>query len=319
MTGRRVSTDMSRTGTVAASTGVSLHTPATSSGPKGRIAELVPLGMVSTEPLYEIVMRSGAGDTWRTRGRVLTQEGFARYLWEGSECGFAVVAAGTPRPMGFVGLYGVDPPSQVGSMSAFFDPRDPRAAVLAADAIPQFCRYVFESIGLRKLSIEMPRPWSERLRRLAGSLECVTHEGTLVAQTRMGSSLRDLDLFAVWAEPFLERFGSGAVRRAPAVDLGVGVGVGLDLGPTRDESAAFDLVVESVRQVLGRSETAALSIDGGHQLVIELGLDSLALVELFDSVEERAGVVIDLTDAGSEVSVRDVVSAVESAWQHAGT
>jgi acyl carrier protein len=264
--------------------------------------------MVSTEPLYEIAMRSGAGATWRTRGRVLTQEGFARYLWEGSECGFAVTAAGDRTVVGFVGLYGVDPPSQVGSMSAFFDPRHPRAAVLAGDAIQHFCRYVFEVIGLRKLTVEMPRPFSEALRRVAASQDCVTHEGTLVAQTRMGATLRDLDLFAVWADPFIERFGADAVRRGAASGVASAAG----------ESEAFALVVASVHEVLGTDGPAPSAIDGGHQLVVELGLDSLALFELFDTVEERAGVVIDLTDAGATVSVRDVVSAVESAWRRAG-
>jgi acyl carrier protein len=256
-------------------------------------------------------MRSGAGATWRTRGRVLTQEGFARYLWEGSECGFAVTASGDRTVVGFVGLYGVDPPSQVGSMSAFFDPRHPRAAVLAGDAIQHFCRYVFEVIGLRKLTVEMPRPWSDALRRVAASQDCVTHEGTLVAQTRMGSAVRDLDLFAVWAAPFIERFGSDAVHLAGTSAASSPVG-------HAGESEAFALVVASLRQVLGSERPVPDSIDGGHQLVVELGLDSLALFELFDTVEERAGVVIDLTDSGATVSVRDVVTAVESAWQRAG-
>jgi acyl carrier protein len=74
-------------------------------------------------------------------------------------------------------------------------------------------------------------------------------------------------------------------------------------------------VAGSLAVLLGQPPDA---LDGGHLLVGDLGLDSLALVELWDLVEEAAGVAIDLRDASTQVSVRDLVTAVESAWRVSG-
>ena len=91
------------------------------SATRGRVADLLPLGLVRIEALYEIALVGGAGITWRTRGRTLSLERFAAFLWEAGDCAFGVVDRPSGRLVGFVGLYGMDTVSEVASLSAFFD------------------------------------------------------------------------------------------------------------------------------------------------------------------------------------------------------
>lgn len=270
---------------------------------RGRLIELVPLALAPLATLYEIVVVGGVGITWRTRGRTVPLDEFAAYLTSGSDCGFAVADLRRQQIVGFVGLYGTDPASGVASLSAFFDQRNDRAGLLAADALPLFCRYSFEALGLRKLTIEMPAPIAGGLRTAVERLDCLTHEGTLRAHARFGQTLCDVDVYALWAADFLARRGVAERLR------------GRFTSSARPDS--FALVSESIAAVSPCGLTEPLA--GGHDLIDDLLLDSLALAELIEILEERSGCDLPLDAIEGVVCVQDVVTLLEHALAQNGS
>ena len=236
----------------------------------GRVVELIPLGLARIDALYEIALVGGAGDTWRTRGRTVSLETFAAFLWEAGDCAFAVADRQTNRLAGFVGLYGHDVASGVASLSAFFDQRNPRAALVAGDALERFCGHAFGVMGLRKLTVEIPRPLSGGLAAAARRLPFLQLEGTLTAHARMGRELHDIEIYAVWADEFLA-WTEPADRPRPT-------GV-----PAR---GALDLI----RGVVATVTNAELpDLDGGCRLSGDLGLDSLAIIEILVGSKTSSG------------------------------
>ena len=277
-----------------------LVTPAPSgrgpgSATRGRVADLLPLGLVRIEALYEIALVGGAGITWRTRGRTLSLERFAAFLWEAGDCAFGVVDRPSGRLVGFVGLYGMDTVSEVASLSAFFDPRQARAALLAGDALETFCRYAFEVIGLRKLTVEVPSSSAADLLGACARLPFLTLEGTLRAHARIGRTLHDLEVYAVWADGFR------------AWTNGEGAHVG-------DQALPRD-AVDQVRRVLTRLCPRALppELSGGHRLVDDLGLDSLAVIELVVALEAELGRPFPADTIADQITVQEVVTLIEHA------
>jgi len=263
------------------------------SATRGRVVDLLPLGLVRIEALYEIALVGGAGITWRTRGRTVSLERFAAFLWEAGDCAFGVVERPSGRLVGFVGLYGTDTVSGVASLSAFFDPRQARAVLLAGDALETFCRYAFEVIGLRKLTLEIPASLATGLLGACGRLPFLTLEGTLRAHARMGRTVHDLEVYAVWADAFQTWLHDDA----PEVP---------------DPPERPDAVVR-VRRVLTRlcPRDVPHELSGGHRLVEDLGLDSLAVIELVVALEAELGRPLPADAIGDHMTVQDVVTLIE--------
>jgi acyl carrier protein/RimJ/RimL family protein N-acetyltransferase len=260
---------------------------------RGRVAELLPIGLVPVSSLYEIAM-AGAAATWRTRGRTVPIEEFASYLSDGSGASFAVGDPNRTQVVGFIGIFGHDVASRTASLSTFVDQRLDRAPLLAADALELFCRYCFEVIGLRKLVVEMPTPIAAGLRAAAQRLECLTLEGVLRAHARFGQELCDVEIYAVWATEFLARVAPPV--EPPATSFA--------------EEGAFGLVAAAIARVTD-GDVVPAGLSGGHRLIDDLHLDSLALAELFDELERRCGHELPLEALDASVCVQDLVTLVE--------
>ena len=250
----------------------------------------MPVALVSVQALYEVAYLTGAADRWRTRGRTVSVETFASMLMGSGDASFAVVDSRRDGTVvGYVGLYNVDETSMVGSISAFIDPQAPDAELIAGEAIHAFAWQVFSVIGLRKLMIECPASRSGYLERALTWSEVATKEGTLRAHSRLGPAYEDMDLFAVWGDAYLERYG----RRRDAL-------VG--------EPDPFSLVVRAIEEVMA---TEIAEASGGMKLVDDLGLDSLALLEVLDRLPIAEGCAVeDHADLGA-LTVQSVVTALE--------
>ncbi|HNM20278.1 MAG: hypothetical protein KDB15_15340 [Microthrixaceae bacterium] len=250
----------------------------------GMVAELVPVGLVPIEPLYEIALRGGAAQSWRTRGRTVSLDAFSQAIWDASVASFAVAGRGADPPLvGYVGLYNVDEVSQVASISAFFDQRIVNVSAIAGDALRLFCTYAFDVIGLRKLTIEMPADVAGGLARVAP----LVHEGTLRAQARIRGRIRDVELYALWAEEF---------RRSRQ---------GLD----SDALTAREVVALALGQL--DVETPD-DLPGGFRLLEDLGLDSIGVAELLTIIEDEIDgeVICDVGDR--PLCIMDLVQAIEA-------
>ncbi len=280
---------------------------AASSPTRGRIVDLVPLGLARLEPLYEMALVGGAGATWRTRGRTVSIEQFAAYLWEGGDCAFAAAERTSAELVGFVGLYGLDPHSGVASLSAFFDPRQPRATLLAGDALEVFCRYAFGVLGLRKLTIEIPARGGAGLVAAATRLPFLVSEGTLREHARIGPALHDVEIYAVWGDAYLA-WAQALV--APPDDVGSGAVPGR-LG---------DDLVGRIRALVAELTDLEVpdELAGGFRLVDDLGLDSLALIELLVVLEAELGQPLPLEALGGQPTVQDLVTLIEHVRLRAG-
>lgn len=257
----------------------------------GRLVELVPLGMSSLDALYEIVVAGGAGALWRTRGRTVSREQLAGILWEAGDCAFSVTDRSTGSAVGFVGLFGHDLVSSVASVSAFFDQRLENRVTIAGDALEVFCRYVFGVLGVRKLTAEIPGPLAAGMRRASARLSFIDLEGTLRQHSRFGRSFADVDVYAIWADRFIEwEHRQRATTRA-----------GNDSSMVVLRRALEDVLDSEVPDPL----------DGGYRLVDDLGVDSLALIEMIEHIESATGVLIPDQVLGDVATVQDLLTVLE--------
>lgn len=269
--------------------------PADADAGRRRI-RLVPVALVPTSALYEIAYLTGAADRWRTRGRTVTIETFASLLLGTGDAAFAVVDAGRDGAVvGYVGLYNVDEVSLVGSISAFFDTTAPEAMYAAGTAIHLFANHVFRVIGLRKLMIESPASGSAYLDRAVRWSGVATKEGTLRQHARVGAVYEDLDLYAVWAEAYLARYGEA--------DASAWV---------ENPSETFAAVVGAIEDVMA---TEILDPAGGVSLRNDLDMDSLALIEVLDRLEGGELVELDAIGDGESLTIQSIVEALERVRQ----
>ncbi|QXC60933.1 hypothetical protein KSP35_21885 [Aquihabitans sp. G128] len=267
---------------------------AAASGPlEGRHVRLVPAALASIDRLYEIALCSGAGTTWRTRGLLVGPEQFADLIT--GELGFALTERATGLAVGHVGLHGLDPLSGTGELTAFVDPRRPTAGIIAGEGIDVFLDYAFRHAGVRKVTVEMPAGPAGQLARLLNRRPGLTHEGVRRAHVRIGQEVVDLHIYALWAEPFL------ACALARPTSAGGGV-------PTFAELLA--LIGEVAPRAVDHDD-----ITGGHALVDDLGLDSLALLELVDALDARVAPLGPLALSAFEqrLTVHDLLVACEVA------
>jgi hypothetical protein len=252
--------------------------------------KLVPVALVSAQALYEIAYMTGAADRWRTRGRTVSVETFASMLMSSGDASFAIADAHREGTVvGYIGLYNVDETSMVGSISVFIDPRAPDAELVAGAAIHEFAWHVFAVIGLRKLMIESPASGSGYLERAITWSTVATKEGTLRAHSRLGPNYEDVDLFAVWGDAYLERYGTLRQNAVAETDL-------------------FTLVVRAIEDVIGKQIRGP---SGGMTLVGDLGLDSLALLEVLDRLSLDEDLLLEVQDEIGALTIQTAVSALE--------
>lgn len=251
------------------------------------LAHLVPTALVDPRALYELAYASGSAAWWRTRGQTVSLERFASLVTEAGDASFAVFDARHGNELaGYVGLHAQDLTSRTACVSAFFDHRRAEAPVVAGAALRLFARYVFDAVGFRKLVLEVPGSRSDYLARAAAWSEVVHHEGTLRSHTAMGAHLEDLHLYAVFAHEYLARYGS----HPPA--------------EPSSSTSALAAVRAAISTVCGD-----VDLSGGHRLVEDLALDSLALLEVIDALERSHPGAFHSAD--DLATVQDLVGAIE--------
>lgn len=255
--------------------------------------ELIPCSLVPMESLYEVLYLGGAAATWRTRGRTVSMEVFASLIMANGDASFGVVdKAEGGRLVGHVGLYNYDQVSGVASLAAFFDQRVASHDWIAAIGLRTFLDYVFNVIGLRKIHFEMPDSRQRSLRNSVERLPVVRAEGVLKGHVRIGSEYCDMLQFAVWSDDFA----------ALGVDLA-------DENVEREFDQSGYALVQACLGEMGYIPDDQLS--GGVRLVEDLGLDSLALIELWVALEDRRGWQLDDEALASVQSVQDLVELVD--------
>lgn len=255
---------------------------------------LVPVDFIPTAAFHDILFASGAAATWRTRGRTVDTETFARLLTDSHEANFGVIDTRREGSLvGYVGLYNYDAVSLVASVSTFFDLRLPDVPYVAARAIHEFALYVFQVVGLRKLMIETPGSHGRYVLDALEWSRVLTREGTLKSHFRLGQGYEDIEISAVWADLYLQRYAQGA-----------------RVEPRELSHSAISDVAAAIANVVGVVDE---ELTGGHRLISDLGLDSLALLEVLDLLEAQYGCTLELglPDDGHELTVQSLVAALE--------
>jgi acyl carrier protein len=253
--------------------------------------------------LYQILVSGDSGRMWRTRGLKITIDEFVHIVRDQSTHSLVAVDRATQVPVCLCSVYAEDVVSGVAHLSIGGDMGHPRSLALIGAAIQQYLDYLFTVVGLRKVCIELPTSHVERLthglRRWDG---LVVHEGVLRSQVRFGGAVEDLHLFGILVDdwmrighPHLQPHGRSIVR------------------PLSTSSADVD---HAIRASIARVTDLDLPevLDGGVDLVTDLGLDSLALVEVLADLEERLDVNLEPTDPAGQVrTVRDLVALTDAA------
>lgn len=223
---------------------------------RGTHVALVPLPLVELRHLYEIATATEVAAGWPTHGRTVSLARFAA-LVQGPAT-FALVPPATGHVAGLVALVDLDERAAAAELCLFVDPRLAAPGLLAAEAVDLCLHHAFAAIGLAKVTLAVPPAVAPELARLARRSSAVTHEGTRRRQQRLGPVLVDLELYAAWQPP--DR------PHDPRLHLG-------DLH----------------RLVAALAPTPPDVVHPGHRLVEDLGYDSLALLELIDVLDARAG------------------------------
>ena len=256
------------------------------------LATLIPVDLVPARALYEILYLSDAYVTWRTRGRVLSLDDFATLISESYVASYAVVDPRNDNALvGHVGLYGMADSSRVASMSAYFNPRHPGVQLVTGHALHALMDQAFGAVGLRKVVVEVPADLAPMLSKSEAWAPVVRHEGHLSQHLLMAGEYRDLDIFAIFATDYQRHFDGRDSPSAPKLD-----------GPS------YQALTELICEVAG---IEMQYFDGGTLLFDDIGLDSLAIVEVIDRLDEMGADIARLPTDVSVLSVQDLFSLVE--------
>ena len=213
---------------------------------------------------------SDAYQTWRTRGRTLQMGDLKDLLVLDSLASFGVVdQRDQGRIVGHVSIAGSDLISGVGNVSAFFDQRHPCRELFAGLALHQVAAHAFDSLGMRKLMIELADdetlPMARVTTRWKGHIRL---EGQLKEHVMVSGRLRDLFIYCLTKDAWED------LTEAQSVALS-------------HDGESF----ATVMQILGAVFDGQLKdpIFGGTTLVDDLGVDSLGLIEVLDGIENAGG------------------------------
>jgi acyl carrier protein len=205
-----------------------------------------------------------------------------------------VDAAAEGRVVGHIGLYNCDRISGVASVAAYFDQRLPSAELVAAAAIRDFLDYVFEVVGLRKIHVEMPVANLGTLSQIVERLGVARIEGVFKAHTKIGPEYHDMQQMAVWADDYRQ------FRKREGL-------------ASHSNDGGGELFSQLCMILYEMGYGPAETISGGTRLIDDLGLDSLALVEVMVEFEQVVGRDLDWSDIGAGVCMQDLVELSEAA------
>lgn len=127
--------------------------------PVVREAGLVLLRTISHDDipfLYALATSAETGPTWRFRGACLPIDMFATQLWSGVSSQFVVVERRSSMPVGHVVAYSYEPHDGHCFIGCAFVPAAWQTTVTIS-GILLFIIYLFETLPLRKIYVEIPK------------------------------------------------------------------------------------------------------------------------------------------------------------------
>lgn len=199
------------------------------------------------------LMCGEAGERWRYRGRTPSPAQVADDLWLGVFAQFVVTRSDTGAPAGLVGLYNA---ALDAGRANGFAVADPVLAPYVTEGFGLLCRWGFAHHGLQRIFLEVPE---FNLPYFASLGACAVVEGRLRNYEMWRGRYWDHLILVITAAAFSERFDELLARRSDA--------------PGDADTLSEAEFVELVRELWP--------------------LDSLALVEVLDGLEQVAGRPID--------------------------
>lgn len=237
--------------------------------------------------------------TYRQRGVTLPPEEYVRTLRQGVQAQFVVCKKATEEPVGVVALYGADFRNRHGRVAGQLF-TDARSGGWATEGFALFIDYCFRTFDLRKLYFEVNEFNLPKLEFL--SRAPFQQEGQLVGHEYLNGHHWDQYIFALHAR---EWFPASAGRLGRS-----------ELGDALMSVIATSAPVSEFIKVLG--DGLGLELDGGEDDELarldELGLDSLARLEVAIALEEELGRAMptDLLDSLSTVA--DLYALLEATY-----
>jgi RimJ/RimL family protein N-acetyltransferase len=270
----------------------------------GRTIGLRALTPADYGPLYDLC-NSTEVTTWRNLARNVPPDAFPGFLWEGVHSQRAVFLRREPsRCVGLVSLFNEDAANQVAYLSVVVDPTAPTATA-GGEAVALWLRHVFASTSLRKVYAEttdLSLSRAQSALRVPGARE----EGRLRSHLLRGGQAHDLVVIAFSRDTLLAegRDVLAFVDRSADQAAAAPVPVGSFAEFTRALSAAFpDLVARAT----------IASLPGGCRLTDDLGLDSIAILEIVSWAETLHRVALPDEALVDLATLQDLYGALEAA------
>jgi RimJ/RimL family protein N-acetyltransferase len=254
-------------------------------------------------PLYDMAV-SGDQTTWRNLAKSVPPEAFGSFMWEGVHSQRVIFPVGDPAGcLGAISLFNEDPANQVGYLSLLLaSNRAPKTA--AGEAVGLWLRHLFATTSLRKVYAEttaLSFPQVAEAATFPGAVE----EGRLRGHVLRGGTAHDLVVLAMYRDEFLNA----------TKDLLAFIDRPHVAEPTPSAtSPTWDEFIASLASSCDTIDTSALHAGGGAgglRLVDDLGLDSIALLQVACWVEEHWGATIPDERLAGLVTVQDLYSLVE--------
>jgi acyl carrier protein len=247
--------------------------------------------------LYEIASKT---TSWRPLGRTIAWEGFPSLIWEDVFAQKIIHYAGHPDGcLGLIALIHADPANQVAHLSMLVD--DEANHVVAGEAVVMFLEHVFENMPFRKVYVDTTtRSVSfQRLQSLPGA----RIEARLTAHVLAGGKAFDLYTLGIHRADFLResaRLRQFVHREQPQVN-----------GSTR-MSPSFEQFTKALAAEVLDGEVDPVLLGQGGTTFDDLGIDSLAAIEVVTWLEEEYGVYLTQDQIVTLRTLQDIYTAVDS-------
>ncbi len=269
-----------------------------------------PLTDEAVPALYQALVVEGQARLWRTRGMMVSTQEFASLLTEPSTFPLVGHDPATGLPVILCSCYGYDPLSRSAAVCFGGDLSHPRSLPIVGAAVEAYFDYLFRTVGLRKVAIELPSVHADRLRVTLARFESLVHlEGIRIAHVRFGDELADIHLYGVFQSewmPFADERARTAVGSESTTALG---------------ADRYGEVKAAILEIAGEylDESA---IVGAAELQGDLGFDSLMIAELLIQLDPTGSgladpqaecrTVQDLVELVSGVGVADIPGLISS-------
>ncbi len=275
----------------------------------GRTIELRALVPDDYGPLYDLCNSAGM-TTWRNLARDVPPDAFPGFLWEGVHSQRVICPRGQPRRcLGLVSLFNEDGANQVAYLSVLVDP-EATSATAGGEAAALWLRHAFATTSLRKVYAEttdLSLARADGVLRLPGARE----EGRLRGHLLRGGQTHDLVVLAFWRDTFLAD-GRDVLAFLDRADVGAAdPGIGLDRSGRLGSFDQFtDELITTFPDLVTHPTGGALA--GGCRLADDLGLDSIAILEVVSWAELRHGVALPDAALVDLRTLQDLYGALES-------